>query len=163
MIINWTSIPTRLSFLDESISLLTTWAWFRYFRLNLRIYSKDAEWDTGLTREIPSAAVKPGPWLWSQEILLVLCRCQEYERLVLRERILGGRRAYRSRDPVIWSICHSSMGILWYHVYNCVLDMLKYVKCYPGGRKIDLISSICDILSLMWYHWFQYTKRIIQA
>ena len=36
---------------------------------------------------------------------------------------------------------------------------LKSVKCYRGRRKIDLISSICEIQSHMRYHCVQYTKR----
>ena len=30
--------------------------------------------------------------------------------------------------------------------------LLKSVKCYPGRRKINLISSISEILSQMCYH-----------
>ncbi len=37
--------------------------------------------------------------------------------------------------------------------------ILKSVKCYPGRRKIDLISSISEIQSQMRYHCAQYTKR----
>ena len=47
--------------------------------------------------------------------------------------------------------CNSSAGELW--------TALKSVKRYPGGRKIDLISSISDIQSQTWYHCIQYTER----
>ena len=40
---------------------------------------------------------------------------------------------------------------------------LKSVKCYPGGRKIDLISSISDILSQMCYLCGQYTRRNLMS
>ena len=50
--------------------------------------------------------------------------------------------------------------------FSNVISMLKYVnsliksvKCYCGGRKIDLISSISEIQSQTWYHCIQYTKR----
>ena len=39
------------------------------------------------------------------------------------------------------------------------VDRLRSVKCYPGGRTIDLISSISEIPSQMGYHSFQYTER----
>ena len=42
-------------------------------------------------------------------------------------------------------------------------ELLKSVKCNPSGRKIDLISSKCDILSQMWYHCAQYTRRHLMS
>ena len=42
----------------------------------------------------------------------------------------------------------------WYHH-----KVVNSVKCYPGGRKMDLISSISEIPSQTWYHCFQYTRR----
>ncbi len=39
------------------------------------------------------------------------------------------------------------------------LRMLKSVKCYRGGRKMDLISSISEIQSQTWYHCIQCPKR----
>ncbi len=36
---------------------------------------------------------------------------------------------------------------------------LKSVKCYPGGWKIDLMSSISEVRSQFWYHCIQYIKR----
>ena len=35
---------------------------------------------------------------------------------------------------------------------------LYSIKCYAGGRNIDLIPSISEILSQTWYHRVQYTK-----
>ena len=37
--------------------------------------------------------------------------------------------------------------------------MVYSVKCYRGGRKMHLISSISEIQSQTWYHCIQYTKR----
>ncbi len=45
-------------------------------------------------------------------------------------------------------------------VINC---QLKSVKCYPGGRKIHFIPSMCKIQSQMWYHCVQYTRRHIMS
>ena len=45
------------------------------------------------------------------------------------------------------------IGIAIYSLY------IKSVKCYHGGRKINLISSISEIQSQNWYHCIQYTKR----
>ncbi len=41
----------------------------------------------------------------------------------------------------------------------CVTDKVYSVKCYHGGLKIPLISSIFEIQSQMWYHCIQYTRR----
>ncbi len=44
---------------------------------------------------------------------------------------------------------------------SMVLDfvLIKCVKCYHSGRKIDFIPSICEIPWQTWYHCIQYTKR----
>ena len=39
------------------------------------------------------------------------------------------------------------------------IRMIKSVKCYPGGRTIDLIPSIPKMLLQMWYHCVQYMRR----
>ena len=40
---------------------------------------------------------------------------------------------------------------------------IKSVKRYPGGRKIDLVSSISEILPRMWYHCVPYTRRHLMS
>ncbi len=44
---------------------------------------------------------------------------------------------------------------------NAYFADLKSVKSCPGGRKIDLISSIYEIQSQMWYHCVQYTMSLM--
>ena len=38
-------------------------------------------------------------------------------------------------------------------------EHVKCVKCYPGGRKMDLIPSISELQSQAWYHCIQYTTH----
>ncbi len=72
------------------------------------------------------------------------------------------------------SVYSALCGILiQYHTSACIVEpynsvfmlhhalywnQLYYVKCYPGGLKIDLIPSESEILSQTWYHCIQYTK-----
>ena len=54
------------------------------------------------------------------------------------------------------------LSIIWESYTDTVLKPdipLKSVKCFPGGRKIDLIPSIFEILSQTWYYLLQYTKH----
>ena len=54
----------------------------------------------------------------------------------------------------------------WHGVCVCVWcdhKQAKSVKFYPGGRKMDLISSISAILSRMWFHCVQSPSAIIWA
>ena len=37
-------------------------------------------------------------------------------------------------------------------------SLIKSVKCYHGGRKIDFLPSISKIQTQMKYHYIQYTK-----
>ena len=43
------------------------------------------------------------------------------------------------------------------------VNSLKAVKFYPGGRKIDSIPSISEILSQMCYYCVQYTRRHLMS
>ncbi len=40
---------------------------------------------------------------------------------------------------------------------------LKSVKCYCGGQKINLMSSISEIQLQMWYNCIQYTRRHLMS
>ncbi len=46
---------------------------------------------------------------------------------------------------------------------NLPAMVLYSVKCYRGGRKMDLISPISKIQTQMWYHCIQYSRRHLMS
>ncbi len=59
-------------------------------------------------------------------------------------------------------ILHMSSRILQKYRVEQIYDD-QSVKCYRGGRKIDLIPSISEIQSQTWYHCVQYTRRQLMS
>ena len=64
--------------------------------------------------------------------------------------------------PDIWlvpNVCWKVSSYCTIAHYHAKYSQLKFVKCNPGGRKIDLVSWLSELLSQNRYRCVQYTKR----
>ena len=53
----------------------------------------------------------------------------------------------------------SDESVEWDTLSHMIKFIVYSVKCYHGGQNINIILSISEIPSQMWYHCVQYTKR----
>ena len=121
----------------------------------------------------PALLGNPGICQWIQEFHhLIYCICwmavriiQVFALLVLQDlsdNKLGSMFAERfahvlNQNNTLTHIRLSGRCDIW------CSDPLKSVKCYHGGRKIDLIPPISEIQSKMCYYCVQYTRRHLMS